>query len=245
MANVATVLQPHQEIGNLNFAANGMTVLALLGAAFPIYHLYKNRTEPGAVYVLALCVALVVYPFNLILFEGESAVLVRFTVVAVVAPLYFLALFAYLRYAPAHWQRIKLGLLAYMCAAVTAPWVCGDLYVDFAQLQPDAAIRQYVYEHGPVVWIMKICSYGLVLVAGGAVLHRFISSRSNRVHVLSLAVFPLCTALFDLIAVLIGFSTYHGVTMMQISGTITLFVLSYALMRHQMLVRVRCETSTG
>lgn len=222
----------------MNLAANGMTVLALVGAAFPIYHLYRNRAAPGAVYMLALCIAFVMYPFNLILLEGEAAVLLRFSVVSLVSPLYFLALFTYLRYSPVYWQHVKLGILVYMCAAVLAPWVCGDLFIDFAKHQPNADIKQYAYEHGPVVWVMKLCSYGFVAIAGGAVLHRFNSSRSNGVHLLSLVIFPLLTALIDLLAVLVGFSTYHGVTAMQVSGTVSLFVLSYALIRHQLLVRV-------
>ena len=228
----------------MNLAANGMTALALLGAAFPVYHLFKNRAEAGALYLLALCLALVVYPFNLILLQGETAVLFRFSVVSLVAPLYFLAIFAYLRYRPRFWNHLKLGLFCYMAAAFAAPWLGGDWFLDFAQLQPRADVREYVYQHGPLSWTMKIASYVLVLVGCAAVLHRFNSSRSNRAHIVSLALFPLCTAVLDLLAVLIGFSTYHGITMMQISGTVTLFALSYALMQHRMLVRVPVSRNT-
>lgn len=237
-------IPPIRSLGKLNLAANGMTLLALLGAAFPVYHLYKRRTQPGAVYLLLLCIALVIYPFNLILLEGESAVLLRLSVVAAVAPLYFLALFSYLRFAPSYWARIRLCVLVYLSMAVTAPWLWGDLFIDFPQVQPRADIKEYVYKHGPIVWVMKVCSYALVLVAGAAVLQRFNSSRSNGAHVLSMAVFPLCTALLDLLAVLVGFSTYHGVTAFQVSATLTLFVLSYALMRHQMLERVPVSRNT-
>ncbi len=228
----------------MNLAANGMTVLALLGAAFPIYHLYENRAEPGALYLLALCVALAVYPFNLILLQGEAAVLFRFSVVFLVPPLYFLALFAYLRALPRNSESLRFAVFGYMVFACVIPWLSGDLFIDFAESQPRADVREYVYQHGPVAWALKTCSYAFLLVGCAAVIHRVNSSRSSRVHLISLAIFPLCTGALDLLAVLAGFSTYQGVTMLQFSATLSLFALSYALIQHRMLVRVPVSRNT-
>jgi len=228
----------------LNLAANGMTILAFLGAAIPVYILYQKREEPGALYLMALCLALVVYSCNLILFNDETAVLLRFSVVSQVAPLYFLAVFAYLRFAPTQWHTIRLAIFSYMALMLAAPWLTGDAYLSFAAGQPYADIREYVYAHGPIVWGMKLISYTFVLIAGIAVVVRFSSSRANRAHIVSLAIFPLITVLSDLLAVLSGFSTYHGITVMQISATCTLFALSYALTRHEMLERVPVSRNT-
>jgi len=221
-----------------------MTVLAFLGAAIPVYILYKKRAESGALYLMALCLALVVYSCNLILFADESAVLLRFSVVSQVAPLYFLSVFAYLRFAPTRWRQIRLAIFSYMAVMLTAPWVWGDAYISFSAQQPYADIREYAYTHGPIVWVMKLSSYAFVLTACIAVAARFSSSRANRAHVTALAIFPFVTILSDLLAVISGFSTYHGITVMQISATCTLFALSYALTRHEMLERVPVSRNT-
>ena len=69
----------------MDLAASGMTVLAVLGAAIPVYILYQKRAEPGALYLMTLCLALVVYSCNLILFPDETAVLLRYSVVSLLS----------------------------------------------------------------------------------------------------------------------------------------------------------------
>ena len=228
----------------MDIAANGMTALAFLGAAIPVYILYQKRAEPGALYLMTLCLALVVYSCNLIVFPDENAVLLRYSVVSLVAPLYFLSVFAYLRFAPNHWNKLRNAIYSYMAFMLFAPWLAGDAYLAFAEQQPYAHIREYAYQHGPLVWTMMLVSYAFVTIAGLTVAVRFISSRVNRAHIVSLAVFPLITVLSDILAVLGGFSTYHGITVMQISATCTLFALTYALTRHQMLERVPVSRNT-
>ena len=228
----------------MNLVATGMALLAVVGAAIPTLHLVRNRREPGAIYILALCIVCAVYPLNVIFLDGEAAVLHRWSTVTLVAPLYLLAVFAYLRRKGGAWPTVRVCLYAYMPVAALLPWVMGDLYLDYAEAQPYARHDHYLYTLGPVAWAMKIFSYCCIVIACHAVMRRFNASRSSQAHVLSLALFPMCAGFFDLLATLTGFTPYFGVTTVQLGLTAGLFALAYALLKHQLLVRVPVSRNT-
>ncbi len=215
-----------------------MALLALSGAVIPVVHLYGNRSKPGALWLLALCVVLALYPLDVLFLSGEVGVRHRFSTIALVAPLYLLAMVSYLRMKPSHWVAISRLLYGYMLLAFAAPWLPGTWYLSFPAEQPYASFHHYLYALEPGAWGMKVASYLCILIAACMVLQRLSASRYSRSYLLALALAPLCAGLADLISALTHFSPYHGITALQIVVTFGLYVLSYALLRRQMLVRV-------
>lgn len=226
----------------MNFTVTGMALLAVVGAVIPVIHLYTNRTKPGAVWLLALCLVMAAYPLDVFLRDASiigmaDGVRHRFSTIGLIAPLYLLAMVAYLRLRPPGWALIRWALLVYLPVAFFAPWLTGDAFVSFPAVQPDGDIGRYVFSLGIVVWVMKGVSYVCIVTAAGMLLRSLSSARSSRSYLLSLALFPLTAGLFDLIAGLALTQSYGGVTPVQVATTFGLFALSYALLRQQMLAR--------
>lgn len=222
----------------MNATATGMALLALLGAFIPVVHLYRNRHKPGAIWLLALCCVLASYPMGSLLVGGEIGLRHRFSSIALVAPIYVLAVVSYLRLQPRGWSVLKGILFIYMPMALLAPWITGDWYLAFADPQPEAASGHLYYELGTGAWVMKILSYLCIILGAVMVLQQLSASRHSSTHLLSLALFPVLAGMLDLAAALADFTPYAGVTNVQIGTTVGLFALSYALLRQQMLSRV-------
>ena len=221
----------------MNFAAVGMAWLAVLGAVVPAIHLYRNRAQPGAKPMLALCIVLAIYPLDVVFLSGPAAVQHSFATVSLVAPLYLLSVCCYLRVPMAKHPLFLSAIGGYMLAAALAPWLPGTWYLDYAANQPYMQMNHYLYTSGVGAWFMKIVSYVLIATAAAMVIHRFSSSRSPRSYVLALAVFPVLAGLVDLVAAVTDYSPHYGISTVQIATTVGLFALSFALLRRQMLER--------
>jgi len=215
-----------------------MALLAILGAVFPVIHLYGKRTVPGAVWLLAMCLVIALYPLDVLFQLGEMGVRHRFSSISLVAPVYLLAIVSYLRVQPVGWHWSKPVLMGFMLFGVLAPWLPGSWYVSFPAVQPYASINHYIYDLGSGAWAMKCASYLLICCAAFMIVQRLGSSQNSKPLLLILALVPLSVGGADLIASLTGFSPYHGVTSVQIGTTAGLFVLSYLLLRQRMLERV-------
>ncbi len=214
-----------------------MALLALFGAVFPVYFLYQHRDKSGALWLLAVCVVLAVYPVDVLLGVGENGVRHRFSSIGLVAPLYFLAMMSYLHVQGAVFRGLRAVIIGYMLVALMAPWVPGDWYISFPTAQPYASLSQILYNLEIGAWIMKVTSYLLVLVTALVVFQRSSSAPNSRFFLLALALLPLAAGAGDLVASLTNFTPYHGVTSVQIATTIGLYVFSYVLLRHRILDR--------
>lgn len=222
----------------MNFAAIGMAWLAVLGAVVPAIYLYMNRAQPGAKCMFALCVVLAIYPLDVVFLSGLVAVQHSFSTVSLVAPLYLLSVLSSLRVPIVRRPLFILAICVYMVVAALAPWLPGTWYLDYAVNQPYQDVHHYLYVTGVGAWSMRIVSYLFIAVAAAVVIHRFSSSHSPRPYVLALAFFPILAGLVDLIAALADYSPHYGISTVQITTTIGLFALSFALLRRQLLERV-------
>lgn len=215
-----------------------MAWLAVLGAVVPAVHLYQNRAQPGAMYLLALCVVMAVYPLDVVFLNGLPAVLHSYSSIGLVPPLLLLSVLSYLRLSLAKQRFFVAGIWIYMVFVASMPWVTGSWFLEYAVEQPFAQMNHYLYELGPGAWLFKAMSYVQVAVAVAVVVFCVGSSRVPHSFVLSLAVFPFLAVVFDLVAALTNFTPHYGITTLQIATTVGLFVLSFALLRRQMLERV-------
>lgn len=212
-----------------------MAWLALLGALVPAIYLFQNRTQPGAKPLLALCFVLATYPLDVLLLSGQAAVAYSFSLSGLIAPLYLLTVLAYLRLPVVTHPLFMVVLYGYMAAVAVVPWLPGVWYFSYAADQPAAALHHYFYTLGAGSWLMRVSSYALTAVASALIVYRYCSSRSSRSYLLTLAIFPILTGLFDLLAALVDYSPHYGVATVQIATTVSLFVLTFALLRRQML----------
>ena len=222
----------------MNFTATAMALLALLGSAIPIIHLYKNIAVPGAAWLLAICVVIAIYPLDVLLHLGEAGIRHRFSSVSLLPPLYILAMVSYLRIKPAGWNWIRPVLFVTMLLGAMGPWLPGAWYLSFPAVQPYASFNHFLYSVEEGGWVMKVASYITVGFGGFLVVQRLSDSRNSRTLLIALAVIPMAATGGDLVASLAGFSPYHGVTTVQIGTTLALYVLSYSLLRQRMLARV-------
>ena len=189
-----------------------MALLALFGAVFPVYSLYRHRDKRGALWLLAVCVVLAVYPIDVLLGVGENGVRHRFGSIGLVAPLYFLAMMSYLHVQGAVIRGFSAVVIGYMPVALIAPWIPGDWYISFPTAQPYASLSQILYDLETGAWIMKSVSYLLVLVTALVVFQRLSSAPHSRVFLVALALLPMAAGAGDLVASLTNFTPYHGVT---------------------------------
>jgi|GEM_PF-6911062 len=215
-----------------------MASLALLGAAIPVVHLYKNISMPGAAWLLAGCAVIAIYPLDVLMHLGEAGVRHRFSSITLLAPIYLFSMVAYLRVKPVGWHWIRPVLFLYMLFGVVAPWLPGSWYLSFPVVQPYASFDHYLYRIEDGLWVMKVAGYMMVGSAGFLVVQRLSASRNAGSLLVALAVVPVAAGGADLVASLTGFLPYHGVTSVQVGTTLGLFALSYALLRQRMLVRV-------
>ena len=222
----------------LNFTATAMALLALLGAAIPVVHLYKNIAVPGAAWLLAICVVIAIYPLDVLLHLGEAGIRHRFSSVSLLPPLYILAMVSYLRIKPAGWNWIRPALFVCMLLGAMGPWLPGTWYLSFPAVQPYASFNHFLYSVEEGGWVMKVASYIMIGFGGFLVVQRLSDSRNSRSLLIALAVIPMAATIGDLVASLTGFSPYHGVTTVQVGTTLALYVLNYSLLRQSMLARV-------
>lgn len=215
-----------------------MALLALLGAAIPVIHLYKNIAVPGAASLLAICAVVAIYPLDVLMHLGEAGVRHRFSSVSLLAPLYLLAMVSYLRVRPVGWHWIRPVLFVYMLFGVIAPWLPGTWYLSFPSVQPYASFNHFLFNVEDGLWVMKVADYMMIGSGGFLVIQRLSDSRNSKSLLVALAVVPMAAGGADLIASLTGYAPYHGVTNVQVGTTLGLFALSYALMRQSMLTRV-------
>lgn len=212
-----------------------MAWLALLGALVPAVYLFRNRTQPGAKQMLGLCLVLAALPLDVLFLSGQPAVQYSFSTAGLIAPVYLLAVLAYLRVPVAENPLFLTMMYGYLLAVVIAPWLPGVWYLDYAVEQPQAALFHYYYTPGPGSWTMRLISYSITALASAMVVYHFCTTRSSSSYLLTFAFFPLLSGFFDLLAALVDFTPHYGISTVQIATTVSLFALSYTLLRRQML----------
>lgn len=216
-----------------------LAVLALLGAAYPVYCLSAQITRPGARYLLGLCVVGALMPLQSALTTGIQGVHIQHVLLTLIGPLYFLGTAEYLGLFTRWRAKLEIGLAIYSSVLVVwaLPLEWRTSYLSFMTEQPHKALGIYIYQAELGAWVMKITSYLLLCAASVSALQHFRSARAKFIYTLCFVIMPIIVGVMDLTTSLLGRSPTLDVSMIQIAIVASLYFWTYGLARSRLILR--------